>query len=150
MATWNPWHGCKKISPGCANCYVYRLSLIHILLSQCGDPQMELAQILEDEGYKAAIRGKIVDEGVAALLMNREPNWQGVMVADVYEEMLARKTAESLSLIHISVNIGGTNYEVQIIGFNHDDKVSGGKAAYSFQLMDCLNQTQDVYKRQLW
>ena len=24
MAIWNPWHGCKKISPGCANCYVYR------------------------------------------------------------------------------------------------------------------------------
>ena len=21
---WNPWHGCHKISPGCANCYVYR------------------------------------------------------------------------------------------------------------------------------
>ena len=21
---WNPWHGCKKISPGCQNCYVYR------------------------------------------------------------------------------------------------------------------------------
>jgi len=21
---WNPWHGCKKISEGCANCYVYR------------------------------------------------------------------------------------------------------------------------------
>ena len=41
-----------------------------------------------------------------------------------------------------TVNIGGTNYEVQIIGFNHDDNVSGGKAAYSFQLVDCLNQTQ--------
>ncbi len=24
MSIWNPWHGCKKISPGCANCYVYR------------------------------------------------------------------------------------------------------------------------------
>ena len=24
MANWNPWHGCKKLSPGCANCYVYR------------------------------------------------------------------------------------------------------------------------------
>ena len=24
MAVWNPWHGCKKISPGCRNCYVYR------------------------------------------------------------------------------------------------------------------------------
>ncbi len=21
---WNPWHGCHKLSPGCANCYVYR------------------------------------------------------------------------------------------------------------------------------
>lgn len=24
MVIWNPWHGCKKISPGCQNCYVYR------------------------------------------------------------------------------------------------------------------------------
>ncbi|MBO4608344.1 MAG: DUF5131 family protein [Lachnospiraceae bacterium] len=24
MAIWNPWHGCQKLSPGCANCYVYR------------------------------------------------------------------------------------------------------------------------------
>ncbi len=22
---WNPWHGCRKISPGCKNCYVYYL-----------------------------------------------------------------------------------------------------------------------------
>ncbi len=22
--SWNPWHGCNKISPGCLNCYVYR------------------------------------------------------------------------------------------------------------------------------
>lgn len=21
--TWNPWHGCKKVSEGCKNCYVY-------------------------------------------------------------------------------------------------------------------------------
>ena len=24
MIVWNPWHGCRKISPGCVNCYVYR------------------------------------------------------------------------------------------------------------------------------
>lgn len=24
MTIWNPWHGCKKVSPGCLNCYVYR------------------------------------------------------------------------------------------------------------------------------
>lgn len=23
-ASWNPWHGCTKISPGCKYCYVYR------------------------------------------------------------------------------------------------------------------------------
>lgn len=22
--TWNPWQGCKKVSPGCKNCYMYR------------------------------------------------------------------------------------------------------------------------------
>ncbi len=22
--TWNPWHGCTKVSPGCQHCYVYR------------------------------------------------------------------------------------------------------------------------------
>ncbi len=24
MPIWNPWHGCRKLSPGCAHCYVYR------------------------------------------------------------------------------------------------------------------------------
>ena len=23
-ATWNPWHGCIKVSPGCKYCYMYR------------------------------------------------------------------------------------------------------------------------------
>ncbi|MFH4969323.1 DUF5131 family protein [Gaetbulibacter sp. M240] len=23
-STWNPWHGCKKVSPGCKYCYMYR------------------------------------------------------------------------------------------------------------------------------
>ncbi len=23
-STWNPWHGCVKVSPGCKNCYMYR------------------------------------------------------------------------------------------------------------------------------
>ena len=26
---WNPWHGCKKISAGCLNCYVYRIDGRH-------------------------------------------------------------------------------------------------------------------------
>lgn len=23
-STWNPWHGCTKVSPGCAHCYMFR------------------------------------------------------------------------------------------------------------------------------
>ena len=26
---WNPWHGCRKISAGCQNCYVYRADARH-------------------------------------------------------------------------------------------------------------------------
>ena len=29
MADWNPWHGCHKLSAGCANCYVYRQDAKH-------------------------------------------------------------------------------------------------------------------------
>jgi protein gp37 len=29
MAQWNPWHGCRKISTGCQNCYVYRIDTKH-------------------------------------------------------------------------------------------------------------------------
>ncbi len=29
MAQWNPWHGCKKYSAGCRNCYVYRIDARH-------------------------------------------------------------------------------------------------------------------------
>ena len=27
--TWNPWHGCKKYSEGCLNCYVFRIDGEH-------------------------------------------------------------------------------------------------------------------------
>lgn len=26
---WNPWHGCKRYSEGCRNCYVYRIDGMH-------------------------------------------------------------------------------------------------------------------------
>lgn len=39
-----------------------------------------------------------------------------------------------------NITVGGTVYPAQIIGFNHDDKVGGGKAGITFQLVDCLNE----------
>jgi protein gp37 len=29
MSSWNPWHGCQKLSAGCAHCYVYRIDASH-------------------------------------------------------------------------------------------------------------------------
>lgn len=43
-----------------------------------------------------------------------------------------------------TVNIGETNYDVQIIGFNHDTKTAGGKANITFQMVDCLNATAQM------
>ena len=40
-----------------------------------------------------------------------------------------------------TVAIDGVNYKVQIIGFDHDTKTSGGKAGITFQLVDCMNNT---------
>lgn len=39
-----------------------------------------------------------------------------------------------------TIDIGGTSYEVFIVGFSHDDKSdSSGKAGITFQMVDCLN-----------
>ena len=27
--SWNPWHGCRRVSEGCRNCYVYRIDGKH-------------------------------------------------------------------------------------------------------------------------
>lgn len=27
--SWNPWHGCRKLSEGCRHCYVYRQDAQH-------------------------------------------------------------------------------------------------------------------------
>lgn len=26
---WNPWHGCHKVSEGCANCYMFYEDMLH-------------------------------------------------------------------------------------------------------------------------
>lgn len=36
--TWNPWHGCRKTSEGCRNCYVYRRD------ARCGKDSREVVR----------------------------------------------------------------------------------------------------------
>ena len=43
-----------------------------------------------------------------------------------------------------TINIGGTDYQFQIIGFNHDAKTAGGTAGITFQMVDCMNATAQM------
>ena len=38
-----------------------------------------------------------------------------------------------------TIKLKDVSYTAQIIGFNHDTKIAGGKAGITFQLVDCLN-----------
>lgn len=43
-----------------------------------------------------------------------------------------------------TIKINDVSYTAQIIGFNHDTKTAGGKAGITFQLVDCLNTTNQM------
>ena len=63
MPIWNPWHGCRKISPGCANCYVYRrdesIGKDASVVSKTGDYSLPLKKNRQGE-YKLNAEGGIV------------------------------------------------------------------------------------------
>ena len=43
-----------------------------------------------------------------------------------------------------TINIDNTDYQFQIIGFNHDTKTAGGTAGITFQMVDCMNATAQM------
>lgn len=63
MAIWNPWHGCKKISPGCLNCYVYRrdesIGKDASIVTKTGDYNLPLKRNRQKE-YKLQASGGTV------------------------------------------------------------------------------------------
>ena len=38
--TWSPWRGCAKVSPGCANCYIYGTAPLRIAKQKSGSPRI--------------------------------------------------------------------------------------------------------------
>ena len=63
FVSWNPWHGCRKISSGCLNCYVYRQDSAHgkdaSVISKNGQFGLPVAKKRSGE-YKLAA-GTVVD-----------------------------------------------------------------------------------------
>lgn len=49
MSSWNPWHGCRKISAGCANCYVYRRD---------GKYDKDASQVVKNSDFDLPVRLK--------------------------------------------------------------------------------------------
>ena len=45
---------------------------------------------------------------------------------------------------HKTMMINGINYQIDIIGKNHDTYASGGKAPLTFQLHDCYGETKNM------
>ena len=45
--TWNPWVGCKKVSAGCLNCYMYREQLKRGNDPKAGQAHQDLIRSLE-------------------------------------------------------------------------------------------------------
>ena len=70
MAIWNPWHGCRKISPGCVNCYVYRrdesIGKDASVVSKTGDYALPLKKNRQGE-YKLT-----ADDGVVFTCMTSD------------------------------------------------------------------------------
>lgn len=47
MIIWNPWHGCHKISEGCANCYMYFLD---------GKRGIDTSKVFKTENFNLPVR----------------------------------------------------------------------------------------------
>ena len=54
--SWNPWHGCKRVSEGCQNCYVYRIDGAHGKESRTVTLNADFLLPLRGQGGSSKIR----------------------------------------------------------------------------------------------
>ena len=79
--TWNPWHGCHKISPGCAHCYVYRIDACHdnaSASSEChktGNFRMPVAKF-RDGSYKISPGTEILTCFTSDFFIEEADSWR--------------------------------------------------------------------------
>ena len=105
--TWNPWHGCKKISEGCTNCYMYFLdqmraqdgSLVR-LPSDWGDGWENIMINVTAENQKRA------DERIP-ILLDLPFKHKGIMCAPLLSEI---HIEQYLSDKIEQIIVGGENY----------------------------------------
>ncbi len=76
---WNPWHGCEKISAGCANCYVYRMDTRHGRdpRSVCKTGEFDLPVRKNRNGeYKIAPGTLVFTRFTSDFLLDKADDWR--------------------------------------------------------------------------
>ncbi|WP_052446755.1 DUF5131 family protein [Candidatus Soleaferrea massiliensis] len=78
--SWNPWHGCHKISPGCLNCYVYRMDERHgkesTLVRKNGDFRLPISRSRSGE-YKVPSGETVYTCFTSDFLVRDADSWRG-------------------------------------------------------------------------
>ena len=88
--SWNPWHGCDKISPGCKNCYVYRIDGQHGKDSSVVEKTLNFNLPLKRKrngDYKVPLHEEIYTCLSSDFFLDRADQWR----SEAYEMMKRRK-----------------------------------------------------------
>lgn len=106
--TWNPWIGCTKVSPGCANCYAWYLMAVRYGRVEwgAGKPRIRTsaANWQEPLRWNKAEEGKMVSH--AEFVANRRPRVFCASLADwLDEEVPVAWLADMLDLIRRTPNL---------------------------------------------
>ncbi|MFA0814680.1 MAG: DUF5131 family protein [Anaerofustis sp.] len=95
MINWNLWHGCHKISPGCQNCYVYRMDARYdrnaSVVKKTGNYNLPLRKG-RDGGYKIPPGSEVFVCGTSDFFLEDADEWR----AQAWEMMRERKDLEFL------------------------------------------------------
>lgn len=89
---WNPWHGCRKISTGCRNCYVYRSDAKYgrdaSIVNKTGDFSLALRKKRDGE-YKLAPGERAYTCFTSDFFLEEADAWRG----DIWEMIRVRSDA---------------------------------------------------------
>ncbi len=80
MSIWNPWHGCKKISSGCRNCYVYRrdesIGKDASIVTKTGDYNLPLKRNKHKEYKLQPFDGTVFTCMTSDFFLEEADNWR--------------------------------------------------------------------------
>ena len=80
MVVWNPWHGCHKISAGCANCYVYRrdesIGKDASVIAKTGDYDLPLKKNRQGEYKITAEEGIVFTCMTSDFFLDEADDWR--------------------------------------------------------------------------